>query len=477
MDSQIYGVPNFLFFTLFTFLAVATSALPESSTPAKPSTSGVQINSNSVLVALLDSHYTELSELVEKALLLQTLEEAVSKHNITIFAPRNEALERDLDPEFKRFLLEPGNLRSLQNLLLFHMIPTRIESKHWPVELNKKPVYHSSLCPDASDEKILLKEKNGEKIRLLIPKSVQQDFNARRSLRATSAVLPEGAPVVDPRTHRLKKPAPPVPVGAPLSCPFTTPWLRVHHWLRRRLPDPVVHTTTSTVRVRLVSEGYVLTVLAPNDEAMAKLTTDQLSEPGAPEQIMYYHLIPEYQTEESMYNSVRRFGKVKYDTLRLPHKVVAEEADGSVKFGQGEGSAYLFDPDIYTDGRISVQGIDGVLFPPEESKGAPTAAPVAKVVSKPRREFGRNLTVLSGGTILANFVVASEFAGDGDGDGDGFVGVNCRLASIQWCGGEGRSIFLRVGKHIKRAGGGGVWEAAGNGMHHAWVCWPGLSFL
>jgi uncharacterized surface protein with fasciclin (FAS1) repeats len=53
---------------------------------------------------------------------------------------------------------------------------------------------------------------------------------------------------------------------------------------------------------RLVSdsEGYVLTVLAPNDEAMAKLTTDQLSEPGSPEQIMYYHLIREYQTEESM---------------------------------------------------------------------------------------------------------------------------------------------------------------------------------
>ncbi|KAL2506365.1 Fasciclin-like arabinogalactan protein 15 [Abeliophyllum distichum] len=49
--------------------------------------------------------------------------------------------------------------------------------------------------------------------------------------------------------------------------------------------------------------------------------------------------------EESMYNSVRKFGKVRYDTLRLPHKVVAEEVDGLVKFGQGEGSAYLFDPD------------------------------------------------------------------------------------------------------------------------------------
>ena len=94
MDSQIYGVRSLFFLALFSFLSSAYSALP----PAKPSTSAVQINSNSVLVALLDSHYTELSELVEKALLLQTLEEAVSKHNITIFAPRNEALERDLDP-------------------------------------------------------------------------------------------------------------------------------------------------------------------------------------------------------------------------------------------------------------------------------------------------------------------------------------------------------------------------------------------
>ncbi|KAL2513579.1 Fasciclin-like arabinogalactan protein 16 [Forsythia ovata] len=96
---------------------------------------------------------------------------------------------------------------------------------------------------------------------------------------------------------------------------------------------------------------------------------------------MYYHLIPEYQTEESMYNSVRRFGKVRYDILKLPHKVVAEEANGSV----GEGFAYLFDPDIYIDGRISVQGIDGVLIPPEEIEPAPKATPVAKVVSKQRR--------------------------------------------------------------------------------------------
>lgn len=127
-------------------------------------------------------------------------------------------------------------------------------------------------------------------------------------------------------------------------------------------------TNLATEMGRLVSEGYVLTVLAPNDEAMAKLATDQLAEPGSPEKIMYYHIVPEYQTEESMYNAVRRFGKIRYDTLHVPHKVLAQEADGSVKFGDGEETAYLFDPDIYVDGRISVQGIDGVLFPVMEEK-------------------------------------------------------------------------------------------------------------
>ena len=129
----------------------------------------------------------------------------------------------------------------------------------------------------------------------------------------------------------------------------------------------------------------------PAMEAMAKLTTDQLSEPGAPEQIVYSHIIPEYQTEESMYNTVRRFGKVRYDTLRVPYKVEAQEADGSVKFGNGDGSAYLFDPDIYTDGRISVQGIDGVLFlkevEAEEEAAAEKkkASPLVKVAAKPAR--------------------------------------------------------------------------------------------
>ena len=72
---------------------------------SSPMNNSGQINSNSVLVALLDSHYIELAKLVEKALLLQTLEETVSKHNIIIFAPKNESLERDLNPESFTFKL------------------------------------------------------------------------------------------------------------------------------------------------------------------------------------------------------------------------------------------------------------------------------------------------------------------------------------------------------------------------------------
>ncbi|XP_052200193.1 fasciclin-like arabinogalactan protein 16 [Diospyros lotus] len=416
MDSQIYGL------LLSTLLLLGSFALPSNAAAA-------QINSNSVLVALLDSHYTELAELVEKALLLPTLEAAVNAHNVTIFAPKNEALERDLDPEFKRFLLEPRNLKSLQTLLLFHVIPTRIESRQLPSS-PAESTRQKTLANDHVDLADLATVIRPDDVvrpdgvihgirRLLIPRSVQEDFNLRRSLRSISAVLPEGAPEVDPRTHRLKKPAAPVPAGAPPVLPIYDamapgPSLapapapgpggprghfdgesQVKDFIQtllqyggyNELADILVNLTSlATEMGRLVSEGYVLTVLAPNDEAMAKLTTDQLSEPGAPEQIVYYHLIPEYQTEESMYNAVRRFGKVRYDTLRLPHKVVAEEADGSVKFGSGDGSAYLFDPDIYTDGRISVQGIDGVLFPPEE-KATPVAksTPAAKIVSKPRR--------------------------------------------------------------------------------------------
>ncbi|CAI0402346.1 unnamed protein product [Linum tenue] len=440
----IYGVSSLLFILLT--LSITSTALPTPSSPkhhhhSQSSTAAAaQINSNSVLVALLDSHYTELAELVEKALLLHTLEQAVGNHNLTIFAPRNEALERRLDPEFKRFLLEPRNLHSLQTLLMAHILPSRVGSPDWPQPsdpsrrhrtLSSSHHLHLSTKPTGQktvDSAEIVRPDDVTRPdgvihgieRLLIPQSVQEDFNRRRNLRSISAVIPEGAPEVDPRTHRLKKPAAAaVPVGAPpvlpiydalapgpslAPAPAPGPGGPHHHFDGHSQVKDFIHTllhyggynemadilvnltSLATEMGRLVSEGYVLTVLAPNDEAMAKLTTDQLSEPGAPEQIIYYHIIPEYQTEESMYNAVRRFGKVKYDTLRLPHKVTAQEADGSVKFGAGDVSAYLFDPDIYTDGRISVQGIDGILFPESEA-GEPLRKPASpvKVVTKPRR--------------------------------------------------------------------------------------------
>nr|CAD1819721.1 unnamed protein product [Ananas comosus var. bracteatus] len=156
------GAPASLVFVLFFFVqALISAALHQNPSarprPTLPSSGGGGINSNSVLVALLDSHYTELAELVEKALLLQTLEDAVGRHNLTVFAPRNDALDRGIDPEFKRFLLEPRNLPSLQTLILFHVLPARVGSLSWPRSSSPLPLptlsgepLHLSLSPGSA---------------------------------------------------------------------------------------------------------------------------------------------------------------------------------------------------------------------------------------------------------------------------------------------------------------------------------------
>ena len=480
----------FFFFLTFLFILKPSNTLLADQTPT---THSAQINSNSVLVALLDSHYTELAELVEKALLLQTLEDAVGHHNITIFAPNNEAFDLNLDPEFKRFLLEPRNLKSLRTLLLSHIVPKRIVLHNWPQITTEFSTRHGSL---ANDRVELTSQSSGEKFvgdvkvihphavdrpdgvihgieRLIIPQSVQQDFNNRRSLQSISAIKPEGAPEIDPRTNRLKKPTPLTKPGSPpvlpiyyamapgpslAPAPAPGPGGPHHHFNGIKQVKDFIHTllqyggyneiadmlvnltSLSTEMGKLVSEGYVLTVLVPNDEAMAKLSTDQLSEPGAPEQILYYHIIAEYQTEESMYNAVRRFGKVKYDTLRLPYKVVSQEADGSVKFGQGEGSAYLFDPDIYIDGRISVQGIDGVLFPVQETTESETKTTshvkVAANAKQPRRGmfFFKKIIIISAG-ISVSVSVSSDYACVS-------VGQSCLFRSHTHMGGNKRGILF-----------------------------------
>ncbi|KAL8551911.1 hypothetical protein ACS0TY_000817 [Phlomoides rotata] len=398
-----------LFFHLFFLLSAAThhrAALPEKSPP---------ISSTSILIGLLDSRYTQLSELLEKSLLLQPLEEAVTKHNITIFAPDNEALDSDLSLDFKRFLLEPGNINSLQTLLLHHILPVKFTAGNWPADSTRyAALSHDHLefsCHPTSAAPCSKYVGDAEVVRfndvvrrdgivhgvrkLIVPKSVEREFNNRRNLRTIAAVKPEAAPEFESRAKKFSQrnvnsvqldAAPELSVHEALA-PAPGPGVdhrhfdgekqvndfiqtMLHYGGYNEMTDILVNLTNLATEIgKLVDEGYVLTVLAPSDEAISKLTADQLSEPGAPEQIVYYHIVPEYQTEESMYNAVRRFGTVSYGTLRLPHKLVATDADGSVKFGEGENSGYLFDPDIYADGRILVQGIDGVLFPlPEEKK-------------------------------------------------------------------------------------------------------------
>lgn len=401
------------FFHLFFILSAATHyhpTLPEKSPP---------ISSTSILIALLDSHYTQLSDLLEKALLLQPLEEAITRHNLTIFAPDNEALDADLSPDFKRFLLEPANINSLQTLLLHHVLPVKLTDGNWPTDSTRyealsrdhldfscKPTSASPCSKYVGDAEVVRFNSvvrrdgiiHGVK-KLIVPKSVEREFNNRRNLRSIAAVKPEAAPEFESRGNKFsKRNAKSVPLDAApkLSAyeavaPAPGPGgghrhfdgekqvkdfiqAMLHYGGYNEMADILVNLTNLATEIgKLIDEGYVLTVLAPSDEAMSKLKAEQLSEPEAAEQIVYYHIVPEYQTEESMYSAVRRFGTVSYGTLRLPHKLVAKEADGSVKFGEGENSGYLFDPDIYTDGRISVQGIDGVLFPPppeEKKKGA-----------------------------------------------------------------------------------------------------------
>lgn len=191
---------------------MASSGFASSSASLSSSTSSsAQINSNSILVALLDSHYTELAELVEKAMLLHTLEQAVATHNLTIFAPINEALEHHLHPDFKHFLLQPRNLPSLQSLLLFHIIPARIQPA--PVGSTRHQTLSNShflhltrnngTTRDWTVNQAKITHTRPDGIihgidRLLVPRSVQDDFNRRRSLQSITAVKPEGAPELDP---------------------------------------------------------------------------------------------------------------------------------------------------------------------------------------------------------------------------------------------------------------------------------------
>ena len=73
MDFHVYGVSRLVFMSsiLVFFIGICLTLLENPNLrSSSPTNNSGQINSNSVLVALLDSHYIELAELVEKALLL-----------------------------------------------------------------------------------------------------------------------------------------------------------------------------------------------------------------------------------------------------------------------------------------------------------------------------------------------------------------------------------------------------------------------
>jgi hypothetical protein len=128
----------------------------------------------------------------------------------------------------------------------------------------------------------------------IILEFIQQDFNNRRSLWEISAVKLVGAVEIDPITNRLRKPTLPRKLGS-------APVLPIYYTMA---PGP----------------SFIPAPALGPDEP-------------------HHH-----------FNDMRQFN----DTLQLPQHVVAQEADGSMKFGQGEGSAYLFHPDIYTNGEAGL---------------------------------------------------------------------------------------------------------------------------
>ncbi|KAJ7546249.1 hypothetical protein O6H91_08G033200 [Diphasiastrum complanatum] len=377
--------------------------------------------SSSVLVALLESPYTEWMELVERAALLEPLEKVVGKTNITIFAPRNAFLDQHLDPDLKRFLLEPGNVKELRRVLQYHIVPQRIRAIDWSNitlrALSTDGVYlHSrdrnlrvELSTIAAPDSIVSHDGVVHGIDgLMIPKSVQYTFAQKKRGGIPNAVLPQSAPELDPAISQLPEvkrelldflfvapdasalPSAPAPDLAPAPAPGPS---AAHHHIYgdvevadfvsalanyggySEIAELLVNLTTFAWDMgKLMNEGRKFTLLAPNDHAIDHITAEQLNAPGGIDALLMYHVLSEYQTEESLYTTVKRVGKVTYSTLHVPHKITAREEDGTVQFNEGEHAAVIFDQDIFTDGSISIQGISKVLqFPAAHVEALPSA--------------------------------------------------------------------------------------------------------
>ncbi|XP_024397894.1 fasciclin-like arabinogalactan protein 17 [Physcomitrium patens] len=388
----------------------------------------VRLGTGSVLQALLDSQYSEMVLYLDKADMLEELEREVLRQKaITLFAPKNSHLEQ-LDADLGRFLMRPGHEEYLRTVLRYHVIPGRVEGADFQnrtVEtLSKGDVVglrtyglkrYVGLLRVFSPNSIVRKDGIVHGVDgLMVPPKVASAFEEWKR-NGKSGVNPHGSPVTLKRSrkssagaksapkarymlersapavpaaliHAVTAPAPPAtapslgPSLGPSIAPAPGPGTAMFNWDDEDemlqfvtalsnyggyndMAELLVNATTLGVELgKLARMGYKLTILAPNDQAMQLLTTEQLNQ--AMEPLLYYHFLSEYQTEESMYNAVKRLGKQSYSTLRHPHKVVASESDGTVKFGDGDDAAHIFDHDIYVDGHISIQGINRVLTPP-----------------------------------------------------------------------------------------------------------------
>jgi uncharacterized surface protein with fasciclin (FAS1) repeats len=378
----------------------------------------VRLGMGSVLQALLDSQYSELVLYLDKADMLEELErEVVRRGAITVFAPKNTFLEQQVGAELRRFLMQPGHEATLRTVLRFHVIPGRVEG----ADFTNRTV--QTLSPgDALTLQSYGLKRYVESARVFSPNSIVRKDGIVHGLdgfmvppgvalafedwkrAGKSSVTPHGSPKRSstrsstPSRYMLEQPvipaallkavsSPPPPVSAPASpglspsiAPAPGPGTAEYNWDDEDetlqfvtalanfggyndMAELLVNATTLGPELgKLARMGYKLTILAPNDQAMQMLTMEQLNSPLEP--LLYYHFLSEYQTEESMYNAVKRLGKQSYSTLRHPHKLVASESDGTVKFGDGEDAAIIFDHDIYVDGHISIQGITRVLAPP-----------------------------------------------------------------------------------------------------------------
>ncbi|KAG0616795.1 hypothetical protein M758_5G142300 [Ceratodon purpureus] len=383
----------------------------------------VRLGMGSILQALLDSQYSELVLYLDKVDMLEELErEVVRRGAITIFAPKNSFLEQQVDAELRRFLMQPGHEDALRSVLRYHVIPGRIEG----ADFKNRTV--GTLCAgDVIALQSYGLKRYVETARVFSPNSIvrkdgvvhgvdgfmvppgvalafeewKRDGRAsvkphgspKRSKRRSSAgsksryMLERAPPVIPKALLKAVTVAPPVmapsspgPSLGPSIAPAPGPGTADFSWDDEDetlqfvtaltnyggyndMAELLVNATTLGMELgKLARMGYKLTILAPNDQAMQMLTMEQLNSPLEP--LLYYHFLSEYQTEESMYNAVKRLGKQSYSTLRHPHKLVASESDGTVKFGDGEEAAHIFDHDIYVDGHISIQGISRVLAPP-----------------------------------------------------------------------------------------------------------------